>query len=111
MDLGALSITRNTGTTTSPEVGTVINLSVMYKSITFTGIKIIGFMMLPFIFFMGIHLLIATCAGIFNSVAGNSFTASFIGNYMADGNIGVSIVLTILLCAGLLAHFFAVNES
>ena len=83
----------------------------MYKSITFTGIKIIGFMMLPFIFFMGIHLLIATCAGIFNSVAGNSFTASFIGNYMADGNIRVSIVLTILLCAGLLAHFFAVNES
>lgn len=111
MDQGALSITRNTGTTTSLGVGTVINLSVMYKSITFTGIKIIGFMMLPFIFFMGIHLLIATCAGIFNSVAGNSFVASFIGNYTADGNIGVSIVLTILLCAGLLAHFFAINES
>lgn len=83
----------------------------MYKSITFTGIKMIGFMMLPFVFFMGIHLLIATCAGIFNSVAGNGFVASFISNYIADGNIGVSVVLTIFLCIGLLVHFFAINES
>lgn len=83
----------------------------MYKSITFTGIKIIGYMMLPFIFFMGIHLLIAVCAGIFNFVAGNSFIVSFIGNYMAEANIGTSIVLTIFLCIGLLAHFFAINES
>jgi len=76
-----------------------------------TGLKIIGFMMLPFIFFMGIHLLIATCAGIFNTIAGNEFAVSFLNNYVGDGNIGVSLVLTILLCAGLLAHFFAINES
>lgn len=76
-----------------------------------TGLKIIGFMMLPFIFFMGIHLLIATCAGVFNTIAGNGFTASFFSNYVGDGNIGTSIVLTILLCIGLLAHFFAINES
>ena len=76
-----------------------------------TGLKIIGFMMLPFVFFMGIHLLIATFAGIFNSVAGNGFVASFISNYTADGNISVSVILTIFLCIGLLAHFFAINES
>ena len=81
------------------------------RTILLTGLKMIGFMMLPFVFFMGIHLLIATCAGIFNSVAGNGFVASFMSNYTADGNIGVSVVLTILLCAGLLAHFFAINES
>ena len=81
------------------------------RTILLTGLKMIGFMMLPFVFFMGIHLLIATCAGIFNSVAGNGFVTSFMSNYTADGNIGVSVVLTILLCAGLLAHFFAINES
>lgn len=81
------------------------------RNVLLTGLKVIGYFTLPFIFFMGIHLLIATCSGIFNFIAGNGFASSFLISYLDTGNQGISAGLTIFLTAGLLVNYLFMDKS
>jgi predicted small integral membrane protein len=66
----------------------------VYKKILTGGLKMIGFIIGPVLFFMAIHLLLSLFLAFFQVIAGNNFVLEFLSFYTSTGLAGICVVLT-----------------
>jgi predicted small integral membrane protein len=66
----------------------------VYKKILTGGLKMIGFIIGPVLFFMAIHLLLSLFLAFFQVIAGNNFVLEFLSFYTSGGLMFMCAILT-----------------